>query len=140
MAENTSLSYRNQLMYCVFVRNYSAEGSFEAVVSAESMKVYAQAAPHAVIATLTKGTTVTVNAWSGRAALISHDGVTGIASPEGDGVHEVGTVFVGLADKNGCTVRALHLGGGQSDRSRVRTMSANHAFDMLLRSLRGQRI
>ena len=56
-----------------------AEGSFEAVVSAESMKVYAQTAPHAVIATLTKGTTVTVNAWSGRAALISHDSVTGIA-------------------------------------------------------------
>lgn len=31
MAENTSLSYRNQLMYCAFVRNYSAEGSFEAL-------------------------------------------------------------------------------------------------------------
>ena len=31
MAKNTSKSYRNQVMYSVFVRNYSEEGTFEAV-------------------------------------------------------------------------------------------------------------
>lgn len=31
MAIQTSKTYRNQIMYCVFVRNYSEEGTFEAV-------------------------------------------------------------------------------------------------------------
>lgn len=31
MAKNTKKSYRNQVMYSVFVRNYSAEGTFEGV-------------------------------------------------------------------------------------------------------------
>lgn len=31
MAKNTPKSYRNQVMYCVFVRNHSAEGNFEGV-------------------------------------------------------------------------------------------------------------
>jgi len=31
MAKNTDISYRNQVMYSVYVRNYSAEGTFEAV-------------------------------------------------------------------------------------------------------------
>ena len=31
MARNTSLNYRNQVMYSIYVRNYSQEGSFEAV-------------------------------------------------------------------------------------------------------------
>ena len=31
MAECTSKAYRNQVMYCVFVRNYSEEGTFEVV-------------------------------------------------------------------------------------------------------------
>lgn len=31
MAKNTSKSYRNQVMYSIFVRNYSEEGTFEAV-------------------------------------------------------------------------------------------------------------
>jgi len=56
-----------------------AEGSFEAVVSAPSMSVYGQAAPHDVIAALPQGTVVTVTAWSGKAALISYNGMTGIA-------------------------------------------------------------
>ena len=61
-------------------------------------------------------------------------GVTGIAGPDGDGVHEVGTVFVALAREDGSSVRALSL-GHRSDRSRIRTLSANHAFDMLRRAL-----
>ena len=56
----------------------SAE-SFQAVVSVDSMKVYAQAAPHAQVGTLARGTTVTVNAWSGEAALITCGDLSGIA-------------------------------------------------------------
>ncbi len=67
-------------------------------------------------------------------------GVTGIAGPDGDGVHPVGTVFVALATAEGCHVRHLQLGGGHSDRVRVRTMSANHAFDMLRRALCGLKV
>jgi len=63
-------------------------------------------------------------------------GVTGIAGPDGDGVHDVGTVFVALACEKGSFVRHLHL-GARSDRSRIRTLSANYAFDMLRRALTG---
>lgn len=56
-----------------------AEGSFEAIVSVQSMNVYGQAAPHALIGTLPQGTVVTVTAWSGKAALITGNGITGIA-------------------------------------------------------------
>lgn len=59
---------------------------------------------------------------------------TGLAGPDGDGVHPVGTVFVGLAAPDGTWVRRLALTG---DRSRIRTMAANHAFDMLRRRLTG---
>ena len=31
MAKNTAKEYRNQVMYSVFVRNHSVEGTFEAV-------------------------------------------------------------------------------------------------------------
>ena len=57
---------------------------------------------------------------------------TGLAGPDGDGVHPVGTVFVGLADKDHVWVRQLHLGSG---RARVRQLAASHAFDMLRRYL-----
>ena len=66
-------------------------------------------------------------------------GVTGIAGPDGDGVHSVGTVFVALASAEGSYVRPLQL-GERSDRSRIRTMSANHGFDMLRRALCGLEI
>ena len=59
---------------------------------------------------------------------------TGLAGPDGDGVHPVGTVFVGLADGENVWVRHLNLGAG---RGRVRTLAANHAFDMLRRYLQG---
>ena len=63
-------------------------------------------------------------------------GVTGVAGPDGDGVHPVGTVFVSMAAPSGTFVRALSL-GERADRSRIRTISANHAFDMLRRALTG---
>ena len=59
---------------------------------------------------------------------------TGLAGPDGDGVNPVGTVFVGLAAPDGVWVRHLRLGTG---RSRVRTLAANNAFDMLRRYLTG---
>ncbi len=61
--------------------------------------------------------------------------VTGLAGPDGDGVHEVGTVFVGLAaDKT--YVRELHLGTYRT-RSFIRQMSGNHVYDMMRRYLCG---
>ena len=57
----------------------AAAGSFEAVVTVDAMNVYAQAAPHDLVGTLPRGTTVTVLKWSGKAALISSGSVSGIA-------------------------------------------------------------
>lgn len=62
--------------------------------------------------------------------------VTGVAGPDSDGIHPVGTVFVGLATAERTFVRALQL-GEKSDRSRIRTLAANHAFDMLRRCILG---
>lgn len=60
-------------------------------------------------------------------------GITGLAGPDGDGSDTpVGTVFVALASATDCFVRELHLGTG---RTRLRTASANHAFDMIRRYL-----
>lgn len=63
-------------------------------------------------------------------------GVTGLAGPDGDGVHEVGTVFVSLAAEGGCYVRELHLGQHRT-RSFVRQMAGNYAYDMMRRYLTG---
>ena len=63
-------------------------------------------------------------------------GVTGVAGPDSDGVHEVGTVFVALATAEETFVKPLEL-GKRADRSRVRTLAANHAFDMLRRKILG---
>ena len=63
-------------------------------------------------------------------------GVTGLAGPDGDGVHEVGTVFVSLADGERTWVRELHLGTKRT-RSFIRRMAGNHIFDMLRRYLTG---
>ena len=66
-------------------------------------------------------------------------GVTGLAGPDGDGVHEVGTVFVSMATREGCFVRELHLGPHRT-RSYIRRMAGNHAYDMMRRYLTGLRI
>ena len=62
--------------------------------------------------------------------------VTGVAGPDSDGVHPVGTVFVGLSWAGGTHVRDLRL-SQRSDRSMIRSLSANHAFDLLRRSILG---
>ena len=63
-------------------------------------------------------------------------GVTGLAGPDGDGVHEVGTVFVSMAVEGRTYVRALTLGPKRT-RSFIRRMSGNHAYDMMRRWLTG---
>ena len=63
-------------------------------------------------------------------------GVTGLAGPDGDGVHEVGTVFVSLATKDGTFVRELHV-GDRRPRSYVRRVSGNYIFDMMRRYMQG---
>ena len=63
-------------------------------------------------------------------------GVTGLAGPDGDGVHEVGTVYVAMAVKNRTYLRCLNLGLKRT-RSFIRRMSGNHAFDMMRRWLTG---
>ncbi len=59
--------------------------------------------------------------------------VTGVAGPDKDDRgNDVGTVFVALADDRQTVVRRLGLGTG---RSRIRTLSTNHVFDLLRRYL-----
>jgi len=65
-------------------------------------------------------------------------GVTGIAGPASDETGlAVGTVFVALDAADGSWCRSLNLG---HDRARIRTMAANHAFDMIRRCLTGLEI
>lgn len=63
-------------------------------------------------------------------------GVTGLAGPDGDGVHEVGTVFVSLAAADGSFVRELHVGNRRT-RSYIRRVSGNYVFDMMRRYMMG---
>ena len=62
--------------------------------------------------------------------------VTGLAGPDGDGVHEVGTVFIALAAEGRTWVRETHMGSART-RSFIRRMAGNHAFDMIRRCLNG---
>lgn len=63
-------------------------------------------------------------------------GVTGLAGPDGDGVHEVGTVFVSLAVEGETFVKELHTGAMRT-RSFIRRMAGNHIYDMMRRWLSG---
>ena len=63
-------------------------------------------------------------------------GVTGLAGPDGDGVHEVGTVFIALAVEGQTFVRETHMGARRT-RSFIRRMAGNHAFDMMRRYMSG---
>ena len=56
-----------------------AASAFQAVVISNSMKVYGKNSPYKLLGALPKGTTVTVTAYSGKAALISYNGRTGLA-------------------------------------------------------------
>lgn len=63
-------------------------------------------------------------------------GVTGLAGPDGDGVHEVGTVFVSLAVEGETFVKELYMGAMRT-RSFIRRMAGNHIYDMMRRWLSG---
>ena len=63
-------------------------------------------------------------------------GVTGLAGPDGDGVHEVGTVFIALAVEGETFVKEVHMGPFRT-RSFIRRMAGNYAFDMMRRWLTG---
>lgn len=66
-------------------------------------------------------------------------GVTGLAGPDGDGVHEVGTVFVSMATAEQTWVKELHL-GTERTRSFIRHMAGNHIYDMMRRYLSGLKV
>lgn len=66
---------------------------------------------------------------------------TGVAGPDSDERgNPVGLVYVAMAAPDGCWVRELHLGGARERRDRVRTLAANHGFDMVRRWLTGLEI
>lgn len=59
--------------------------------------------------------------------------VTGIAGPEGGSPDKpVGTVFIALADRAGCSAKGYHFSG---DREKIRTITAITAMDWLRRRL-----
>ena len=62
-------------------------------------------------------------------------GVTGLAGPDGDGVHEVGTVFLSLSDGKRTWVREKRL--TNRTRSTVRLYACQNVFDMVRRYLAG---
>lgn len=62
-------------------------------------------------------------------------GVTGLAGPDGDGVHPVGTVFVSLSDGKRTWVREKHI--TDRDRKTVRLYACQNVFDMVRRYLAG---
>jgi nicotinamide-nucleotide amidase len=69
-----------------------------------------------------------------RARLGSHYAVacTGLAGPQGDGRHPVGTVMTALASPSGVTSRQHSFSG---DRERIREFAAYATLDALRRSL-----
>ena len=57
---------------------------------------------------------------------------TGLAGPDGDGVHDVGTVFIGYAADEKRGACEYHFEGG---RGRVRTLARDAALEVLLATL-----
>lgn len=55
--------------------------------------------------------------------------VTGVAGPDADEGKEVGTVFIGVASKNGVRVKPLTLARGKREREYIRTLAANEAIN-----------
>ena len=61
--------------------------------------------------------------------------ITGLAGPDGDGVHEVGTVCIGLATAEQTITAELHIPG--KNRENVRMRASQWALDMIRRHLTG---
>lgn len=66
-------------------------------------------------------------------------GITGLAGPGDDDVHEVGTVFISMATAEGTYVKETHMGKFRT-RSFIRQMAGNYAYDMIRRYLTGLKI
>ncbi len=58
--------------------------------------------------------------------------ITGLAGPDGDGMHEVGTVFIGYAANGKQGAVEHHFSG---DRGSVRTLARDAAIEMILEML-----
>jgi nicotinamide-nucleotide amidase len=68
-------------------------------------------------------------------------GITGLAGPDGDGVHEVGTVFISLDTDDGTFVKEIRIRrGGVGGRQFIRRMSGSIAFDLIRRHLCGMEL
>lgn len=61
--------------------------------------------------------------------------VTGLAGPDGDGIHPVGTVCLGLSTPDGTFTKTVTISG--RDRETVRQYASQFAFDMVRRYLTG---
>ena len=61
--------------------------------------------------------------------------LTGLAGPEGDGIHDVGTVCIGLATPEGTVTTELRIPG--KNRENVRMTATQWALDMVRRHLTG---
>lgn len=66
-------------------------------------------------------------------------GITGLAGPDGDGVHPVGTVFVSMATREETYVKKMNTGEFRT-RSFIRRMAGNQAYDMMRRYLTGIKV
>ena len=55
--------------------------------------------------------------------------LTGLAGPNGDGIHDVGTVFIGIYYNNDCLIKSLKL--GNLGRNVVREMAADEAIKLV---------
>lgn len=62
-------------------------------------------------------------------------GITGLAGPDGDGIHDVGTVCIGLAAPTETITMELHIPG--KNRDHVRMTATQWALDMVRRYLTG---
>lgn len=58
--------------------------------------------------------------------------VTGLAGPEGDGAHPVGTVFVGVAGSSGTTAEERHFSGSRAEVRAQACAAALAALDAAL--------
>ena len=62
-------------------------------------------------------------------------GITGLAGPDGDGIHKVGTVCIGLATSTGTIAVKVLIPG--KNRENVRMLATQRALDMVRRYLTG---
>ena len=106
--------------------------SFQAVVSVDSMKVYAQKSPHACLGALPRGTEVTVKGYNGSVALISYAGKTGLAQvSDMTAAGQAATETTASAGRAMTTARQTRLYKKASTDSSYTTLSAGTGVEVL---------